>query len=884
METPAYPRRSPAIPVKVRARQLWDRRVRVLRHASRGCIPGAVLILSCGVLALAPGLASPPSLQEQATQAIDEAQRLSRAGRYREAIPLMEDALRSHEMALGSAHSQVAASLNSLADLYRLQGQYGRAESFYQRALAVREQALGPTHPQVATTLDNLAELYRDQGQYGRAEPLYQRALVIREQALGPTHRRVAASLNGLAALYRLQGQYGRAEPLHQRALAIREQALSPTHPYVAASLNSLADLYRLQGQYGRAEPLYQRAMTVWEQALGPTHPQVALILGNLATLLGQQQETARALPLFERARQIYLTVNHTNADLEEEAHRGLLRQQTQTLRAYAALLATMARELGSGATPPSAALAAFVVAEQARVGAVQRALARASARAAVTEPGTVMLARQVQDLQYRQRAVWKQLSDAYRAPVAAWDAPHMASLQQTMQQVDRELTEAAGRLHQAFPRYAELVAPAPIDIPAVQALLRSDEALVSLFTLPDRVLVWLVRPGEPPVYRDVMIAQQALQTMVARVRRSLEQGPSRPFDVTQAHALATLLLAPLREQLAGVTHLLLVPDDELLPLPFGVLVTEATGEPYQRLAGLVTQPRRPTTRDLATYARIAWLAKDYALTTLPSATALRALRQLPRLPGTPREPLLGFGDPVLQGDGGRRGGAPMPPARGSQVSLEALRRLPRLPETHTELLAVATALGADPRQALYLGDRATKPAVQALNAAGRLGQAQVLAFATHALLVGEFTELTQPALVLTPPVTPSDQDDGLLALEDILGLRLSQTSWVVLSACHTAADDGSGEGLSGLARAFFFAGAASLLVSHWSVDDAATRVLMSEVFHRQARTPALIRAEALRQGMLAVMTGAQGKAAYFAHPYAWAPFMLVGEGGRGRS
>ena len=111
-----------------------------------------------------------------------------------------------------------------------------------------------------------------------------------------------------------------------------------------------------------------------------------------------------------------------------------------------------------------------------------------------------------------------------------------------------------------------------------------------------------------------------------------------------------------------------------------------------------------------------------------------------------------------------------------------------------------------------------------------------MLVFATHALLAGELTGLTQPALVLTPPATPSDQDDGLLALEDIVGLKLPQTSWVILSACNTAADDGSGEALSGLARAFFYAGAASLLVSQWSVDDVATRVLMTESFAARPR------------------------------------------------
>jgi CHAT domain-containing protein len=115
------------------------------------------------------------------------------------------------------------------------------------------------------------------------------------------------------------------------------------------------------------------------------------------------------------------------------------------------------------------------------------------------------------------------------------------------------------------------------------------------------------------------------------------------------------------------------------------------------------------------------------------------------------------------------------------------------------------------------------------------------------------------------------------------LALSGQHAGWVVRSACHTTADDGRGEALSGLARAFFHAGAASLLVSQWSVDDVATRVLRAEVCWQQAEIPTLLRAEALRQAMLAVMRRAQGKTAYVAHPYAWAPFRLVGDGSRGQ-
>lgn len=97
----------------------------------------------------------------------------------------------------------------------------------------------------------------------------------------------------------------------------------------------------------------------------------------------------------------------------------------------------------------------------------------------------------------------------------------------------------------------------------------------------------------------------------------------------------------------------------------------------------------------------------------------------------------------------------------------------------------------------------------------------------------GHLPEVTQPALVLTRPAVPTDGNDGLLSMEDVLELKLPNTDWVILSACNTAGDDGSGESLSGLARAFFFADAKALLVSQWSVEDEATRALMIEIFSR---------------------------------------------------
>ena len=216
--------------------------------------------------------------------------------------------------------------------------------------------------------------------------------------------------------------------------------------------------------------------------------------------------------------------------------------------------------------------------------------------------------------------------------------------------------------------------------------------------------------------------------------------------------------------------------------------------------------------------------------------------------------------------------------SRGTNVPLQELHKLSRLPGTRQELLALARALGASSDTSLYLGERATKATVAQLNASGRLAKAEVVAFSTHGLIAGEITGLKEPALVLTPPAVPTDEDDGLLGLDDILNLKLDNADWVILSACNTGAADGSGEGLSGLVRAFFFAGARALLVSHWSVDDRATQALMTDIFQRYAKDKTAARSEAVRQGMLSLMNTKNPRAAYHAHPFAWAPFFLVGD------
>lgn len=146
--------------------------------------------------------------------------------------------------------------------------------------------------------------------------------------------------------------------------------------------------------------------------------------------------------------------------------------------------------------------------------------------------------------------------------------------------------------------------------------------------------------------------------------------------------------------------------------------------------------------------------------------------------------------------------------------------------------------------------------------------------FATHGLLAGDLPNLNQPALAMAATNNPAESP--LLTLEDVLSLKLN-ADWVVLSACNTAGADGRAEeAMSGLARGFFFAGSRSLLVTHWSVESESAMHLTTHTFSAYTKNPAMRRSEALRQAMLRTMSLPR-----FAHPAYWAPYALVGEGGR---
>jgi CHAT domain-containing protein len=367
---------------------------------------------------------------------------------------------------------------------------------------------------------------------------------------------------------------------------------------------------------------------------------------------------------------------------------------------------------------------------------------------------------------------------------------------------------------------------------------------------------------------------EEASMRGLAREDCKPAKGPRELFDLALAHELYGTLIGPVEALIRDKRHLIVVPSGALTALPFHLLVTEKPA---------VAVPQVKTPRDLATYRDAAWLLRRHAVSVLPSVASLKALRMFARKEQGAKS-LIGFGDPIFNAEEESRTGAQDNRSvvvtrsytefwKGQGADRAVLSKaLQRLPETAAELQAVAKNLRAPP-SSIHLRQAASEATVKR----AALSDYRVVYFATHGLVAGEVKGLAEPSLALTLPKQPSDTDDGLLTASEVAQLKLN-ADWVVLSACNTIAGDKPGaEALSGLARAFFYAGARALLVSHWAVESNAAMRLTTSTFDVMKSDPTLGRAEALRRAMLAYLDDPADP--HSAYPAYWAPFVVVGEG-----
>jgi CHAT domain-containing protein len=490
---------------------------------------------------------------------------------------------------------------------------------------------------------------------------------------------------------------------------------------------------------------------------------------------------------------------------------------------------------------------------------------------------------------------------------------------------VERELADARQALATLvqtlaadYPAYVALSQPRALSVAQARALLRPGEVVVQILVNEDATYVWAVSKDRIEWRRVPELANAALTQKVALLRRSLavpdvsrsaqvartrsndpqidiDPKTPMPFEADIAYELYALLFKPLEAMLTQDSTLLVVSSGALSGIPLGVLLTQ----PVQ--AGI-------DVRYAQRLRNLSWMADRHTIVALPTLASLRALRCHPKIgngagpaAGCPNIgrgiqasvrtgediPLFGVGDPVLRGDAtpARTNLSPLPAAGKvfdrptGLANVETLRSMRQLPGTNAELIALSRQYGT--RARILLRDQATETAIKAST---DLPRARYVVFATHGLLTGDFG-LGEPGLVLTPPDQASTRNDGVLTASEAAQLNL-RAEFVVLSACNTANESGEvgGQGLRGLGPAFFYAGARSLLVSHWEVSDEATSALMQNVFSnldsQTTNDPVVGRARAFAKAMkmLRQSDPDDPRTGTWVHPAFWGAFSFMGE------
>jgi CHAT domain-containing protein/tetratricopeptide (TPR) repeat protein len=838
-----------------------------------------------------------------------------RGGQERAGVPL-DDASRltirkQLELLVGTDVLQIPAAdilayqdLTERARLANSTQDFEDAEAALRKALDVQSRLLPPTDPGIGETLTNLALEVSNQGRSEEADGLFRRAEPIIQRSVDQSD--YPRFLSYLAMHQANQRNFTRAIQMIRDVTARRRSLASGGGgTFAVASGSATGDLahglmieaalaLRLN-QLGAADSALTEARKLLNEtsSLPPWwRPALDTIAGELSQKRGQSEAAEKTMLEAVNQRRVLFGATWPTAVALMDLGRlyNQTRRHDQAMASFRAAFAIMAEEGGRKPEVLFEQIAPFMlsgsmIAKEAapderdkiyaemfranqliRDGVASQTIAMTSARLATDDPNVSNLLREQQEVGRERDTVQLELAAEVARPDNRRDRAREASLRQRLQLLVRRVESLDKDIKGAFPGLDKLMAPRAVDIFEVQAKLDPKEAVAVIALGRNIGFLFLVKKDSVSAV-PLSISESDVREDVVELRKPFEGrgGIVGVYNVKAANRLYEALFGEVSAEMADVDHLIMVPAGALSSLPPALLVSEA-----------------PKPGEETDYTKVAFLPRRMATSLSPSVRAFLDLRALRGRTAAPM-PFLGFGDPTFEGASAGQGdglaalnadcrvGAPLNPA--------LLRSLAPLPETADEVRRIAQLMGGG-SDSVILRDEVSDETIRQRN----LSQYRVLYFATHGLLPGELKCQGEPGLALSPPrQKPETTDnDGLLSTSKIARLRLN-AELVVLSACNTGGSGGKfgGGALSGLAESFFYAGARSLLVSHWQVPSLSTVQLMTGMFERlggrEREQPGIGKgsADALRQSQLVLMDVADT-----AHPYFWAAFTLVGESG----
>ncbi|AKV66026.1 CHAT domain-containing tetratricopeptide repeat protein [Microcystis panniformis] len=820
-------------------------------------------------------------------------------GQYEQALPLHQQALEILGKSLGTDHPDYAGSLNNLAALYKSMGQYEQALPLHQQALAIRGKSLGTDHPEYAGSLNNLAALYKSMGQYEQALPLHQQALEILGKSLGTDHPDYAHALNNLAILYQSMGQYEDALPLlqqvleiqhksignnhheyavclhilanlyqsikqykdalffYQKALEIERKTIGTDHPHYAACLNDLALLYKSMGEYGEAIPLLQQALKIRHQSLGSKHPHFAYFLYNLALLYTATNHPEEALKLMQEAAEIDLkTISKIFSISTDKQRLNYLEQNYYKVETFLSLV------FQHFPNSPEAVQSAYNLILRRKAIATETAILQ---KIALLSQQYAHLAPKLQQWQQIRQQLAKRCFDIPTPEQLPYYQQEIKSLEQQAENLERELNIPELNLEKELqnadfrtialelPEGTTLIEFIRFNNYNFQAIPANGDAA----SFPPRYLAFIL-PAQAPEQLTMIDLGEAepIDKLVKEFRESVEnpRGLSvavfkKQEDILSKIELSKLIFDKIKPYLTQ--ELIICPDGELNCLPFEILPTDKGSYLMDEYRCNFLNVGRDILR---------FKAKIPAKVTYPLVIANPDynLASPENTPSTAENEEKFPFKPSLRNLATSRQGQIFNSLPGTEIEGEKIAKILRVkPVTAAKALKPLVSKAQKAPYILhiathgyFLGD--ITPELDTINQNFMLSSLS----ASERFQVGtRQNPLLRSGLAFAGVNTmlnggklPEKAEDGLLTSLDVQSINLAGTELVVTSACETALGDlYTGETLIGLRRSFIQAGAKTVIISLWKVEDVATTILM-QYFYYYLLKAKLSKAEALRK------------------------------------
>ena len=764
-------------------------------------------------------------------------------GSYAEAEKHYINALKIREKISGTNHVDVASALNDIGSFFRLQDKYNEAEPLYKRALSIRQNKLGMKHLDTAGSLNNLARLYKDLKRYSEAANNYNQALKIMFDIHGTNHPDSAKTMNNLAEVYRACGKYKDALPLYSKALKSFVIFFGTNHPAVADVFYNQAQAYHSMTNYSYAEKLYLKALKIQKNVLGKNHWQTANTLAKLGKLYFARKEELRAAEYFAKAMTAYessakLAGNETYSNKFRRKQREVCSEYLEVLFATKNLSNVDIAEKSFQAMETSRArrfLDQILSASASRYAGLSAEDGKAEEKILLT-----------------MRALNKEKRENLLKKGNQENNFSLSRIEIKLGEVRTKYQKLIEEFAKKYPRFIDLRTAKSINIKELQnKVLKKNELFISYWLASDHLFAcvigeksmrFLAHPVNRSEFRDrVRNFRTLLATYIPlsecktykKVAFSLYEDIIKPF-VTES-------------ELSDIEVMYIVPNDVLCTIPFESLVTTESGNNFSDLD---------------------YFFLKTSTAYVPSARVLRAIRN-EKLSATisteKNKSAILFGDPIYYGvtpHGNKN--------ETLHLTMDELTLIVPLPSTREEIEVISDILQKNNYSVLScLGNKAKESFLKSINVSGMLANNQYIHFATHTILPGQISTLTEPCLVLS--IYGDEHEDGFLKMSEILELKIN-ADMVTLSACRAGAvsEKEFSEGISGLARAFFYAGTPSVTAALWDVEDKSAMRFM-KVFYEKFNKKSAI--NALNDAKVSLL-----KSKKFNHPAFWSGFVLLGE------